>query len=340
MSDVRIAIVILNWNGKHFLERFLPSVMQHSTGAAVYVADNASTDDSIAFLTEKYSSVKQILLDKNYGFAGGYNKALAQVDADYFVLLNSDIEVTDGWINPVIQLMEKDKTIGACQPKLLSCTERDTFEYAGAAGGFIDRYGYPFCKGRIFQSLEKDQNQFDSTYEVFWATGACLFVRASLYKELGGLDDDFFAHMEEIDFCWRLKIKGYKIMYCPESTVYHVGGGTLHKSNPRKTFLNFRNNFYLLYKNLPGKRLFPVFAARLFLDGIAGFKFLLDGGFRDCFAVVKAHFAFYGAIGKLRKKRRQINPHPVSRIYKRNLVFEYFLRKKKKFSELDTEKFS
>lgn len=337
----KAAVVILNWNGKKFLEQFLPSVMKHNSDyAEIIVADNASSDDSVEFLKKNYPQIRVIRNHTNEGFAGGYNTALAQVDADYFILLNSDIEVTPGWIDPVIELMESDPLIGACQPKLISYDERDRFEYAGAAGGFIDKYGYPFCRGRLFQTLEADNGQYDDIAEIFWATGACMFVRSDVYRKLGGLDIRFFAHMEEIDFCWRAKNEGYKIMYCPSSVVYHVGGGTLPKKSWKKTYLNMRNNNIMLYKNLPSGKLFRVFAKRLILDGIAAFKFLFDGGFKDLFAVMKAHFMFYSFIPELTRERK-VNKHKeVSRIYKRNLVYEYFLKGKRKFSDLDPKAFS
>ena len=247
---MRIAVVILNWNGKHMLEQFLPSVTAYTTGdAEVIIADNGSTDDSIAFLHDHYPTLRIIQLDKNYGFADGYNRALAQVDADYYVLLNDDVEVTPNWTAPVVEQMERNPRTAICQPKLLMYDQRDTFEYAGGAGGFLDKYGYPFCRGRLFTTLEKDHGQYDDPREIFWASGAAMFVRADVWKKLGGLDGEFFAHMEEIDFCWRAKNAGYRVEYCPLSTVYHVGGGTLPKSNPHKTYLNFRNNIAMLYKN-------------------------------------------------------------------------------------------
>lgn len=246
----KTAVVILNWNGRKFLKKFLPDVIKFSKkDAEVIVADNASTDDSVAVLKADFPEIRIIENKSNGGFAKGYNQALKLIDAEYYILLNSDIEVTENWINPVIELMESDKNIAACQPKIRSYHEKEKFEYAGAAGGFIDKFGYPFCRGRIFQSLEEDKGQYDDTVEIFWATGAALFIRAELYHKLGGMDDDFFAHMEEIDLCWRLKNEGYKIMYCPKSTVYHVGGGTLPTSSSWKTYLNFRNNFFLIYKN-------------------------------------------------------------------------------------------
>ncbi|MEI6766532.1 MAG: glycosyltransferase family 2 protein [Bacteroidota bacterium] len=337
---MKTAVVILNWNGKKFLEEFLPKVIEHSRNAAdVIIADNASTDDSIAFLKEKYPHIRIIENSENGGFSRGYNLALEQVDAEYFVLLNSDIEVTENWIEPVIALMDADKNIAACQPKILSFFERTKFEYAGAAGGHIDKYGYPFCRGRIFNVIEEDNGQYDDTAEIFWATGACMFVRAELYHKLSGLDEDFFAHMEEIDFCWRLKNFGYKIMYCPDSRVYHIGGGTLPKGSARKTYLNFRNNFMLLYKNLPSKRIFPVFFTRLVLDGVAALKFLFDGGFGDFTAVIRAHFYFYGHFNRLRKKREKIPHHKVFGIFDGSIVKDFYLRKKRLFSQLDKNKF-
>ena len=308
--------------------------------AEVIIADNASTDSSIEFLQNNYPQVRIINNRTNGGFARGYNEALAQVEADYFVLLNSDIEVTPNWIEPVIKLMESDKTIAACQPKLRSYHEREKFEYAGAAGGFIDEYGYPFCRGRIFQQIETDHGQYNDAIEIFWATGACMFVRADLYKQFGGLDEDFFAHMEEIDFCWRLKNGGYKIMYCPDSVVFHVGGGTLPKKSSHKTYLNFRNNISLLYKNLPQNQLLPVFAVRFPLDAVAAFKFLIDGGFADFYAVLRAHLYFYGHFRNLHRKRKQFSKNIVHGIYKGNLVKEYYINKKTLFTQLNPDNFT
>ena len=337
---MRIAVVILNWNGKMFLEKFMPSLLASSSkDTEIIVADNASTDDSVEFLRANHKGIRIIQHHKNFGFAKGYNLALAQVEADYFILLNSDIEVTPGWIEPVISLMESDPSVAACQPKIRSYSEPKKFEYAGAAGGFIDKYGYPFCRGRVFLSIEEDNGQYNDTCEIFWATGACMFVRASLFHKFGGLDEDFFAHMEEIDFCWRLKNEGYKIMYCPSSVVYHIGGGTLPKASWRKTYLNFRNNCILLYKNLPDNLLLEVFAKRLILDGIAATKFLITAGFKDFFAVSKAHFSFYRSMGKTRQKRKKLKQRQVANIYKKNIVFEYYLRGKKKFSDLDPGQF-
>jgi len=278
--------------------------------------------------------------NENNGFAGGYNWALSQIKAEYYVLLNSDIEVTENWLGPLLQLMESDKNIAACQPKILSYHQKQYFEYAGASGGFIDKLGYPFCRGRVFETLERDEGQYDDVREVFWATGACLFVRAEVFQELGGLDEDFFAHMEEIDFCWRLKNEGYKIMFTPHAKVYHVGGGTLPKKSPRKTYLNFRNNFSLLYKNLPDDRLLKTFIARLFLDGAAGFKFLLQGGFQDFIAVIEAHLYFYRNFKKLKDKRKSLKQTAVSKIYQKNTAYEHYVLGKKKFSDFNPEHFS
>lgn len=337
----RTAVVILNYNGKSFLERFLPNVIKNSQDdAEIIVADNASTDDSVSFMEEHFPDIRLIKNGTNGGFATGYNMALAQIDADYYVLLNSDIEVTENWIKPIVSLMESDKNIAACQPKILSFYDRDKFEYAGAAGGFIDKYGYPFCRGRIFQNLEKDEGQFDDVTECFWATGACMFVRASVYKELGGLDDSFFAHMEEIDFCWRAKNEKFKIMCCPKSTVYHIGGGTLPKNSPMKTYLNFRNNLSLLLKNLPDHIAFITITYRILLDWIAAFKFLCDGCFRDFFAVGHAHLSFYKRLPKLIRIRHQNVHRHVSKVYLQNIVFKHFLERKKKFSQLDDCDFS
>ncbi len=332
---MKIAVVILNWNGRKMLERFLPSVTQHTTGnAEVIIADNGSSDDSIAFLKEHYPSLRLILMDKNYGFAEGYNKALSQIEADYYVLLNDDVEVTPGWTERVVQLMESDPQIAIAQPKLLMYDQRDTFEYAGGAGGFIDRYGYPFCRGRIFGTLEQDQGQYDDCREIFWASGAAMFVKAAVWKEMGGLDGDFFAHMEEIDFCWRCKNKGYKVMYCPEAVIYHVGGGTLPKSSPFKTQLNFRNNLSMLYKNLPEKRRGRVLALRFFLDWVAALNFLLKGNLGEFRAVFKAHREYRQWKPALKAKRAALNPHDVSCVYHGKLLIDYHLRGKKHFSQL------
>ncbi len=337
---MRTAVVILNWNGRKYLEQFLSPLIQYSSEAAeIIVADNASNDDSIAFLETNFPSIRIIRNASNEGFARGYNLALKQVKADYYILLNSDIEVTPDWIHPVIDMMGNDPSIAACQPKIRSYIDRSKFEYAGAAGGFIDKYGYPFCRGRMFQSLEEDLGQYDDVIEIFWATGACMFVRADLFHQAGGLDEDFFAHMEEIDLCWRLKNLGYKIMYCPQSVVYHIGGGTLPKISWRKTYYNFRNNFSLLYKNLPDNLVCEVFAKRFVLDGIAALKFLFTAGFKDFWAIYRAHISFYSTLSKTKAKRKLLKHAPLHKVYRKNIVFEYFLRNKKKFTDLDPKNF-
>ena len=307
-QKIKTAVVVLNWNGKVLLDKFLASLLKHSQEATVFVADNASTDDSVDFVKSNFPSVKIIINSSNGGYAKGYNDALKQIDAEYFVLINSDIEVTDGWLSPIIDLMDSNKKIAACQPKLLDYKERNTFEYAGASGGFIDNFGYPFCRGRIFDDIEEDNGQYNDAIEIFWATGACLFVRASYFNEVGGLDEDFFAHQEEIDLCWRFKNKGYKIMVQPKSVVYHVGGGTLNASSPFKTHLNFRNNLFMLFKNLSTYNLLTTIPTRLVLDGVAALTFLnKENGLQHVFAIAKAHFIFYFKIPNLIIKRKEIN---------------------------------
>lgn len=284
------AIVILNWNGAEMLRRFLPSVVRHSAGEGmeVVVIDNASDDNSAEVLKKEFPTVHTVMLDKNYGFAGGYNKGLEHIEADYYVILNSDVEVTENWTVPVIEAMEKDPNIAACQPKILSQKSPEYFEYAGACGGFIDKYGYPFCRGRIFDTVEKDKSQYDNEMEIMWATGAALFIRSSVFHKCGGFDTRFFAHMEEIDLCWRIKNLGYSIRCIPQSKVYHVGGATLSKENPKKTYLNFRNNLLMLYKNLPQQSMSRVMAARLILDHVAMLTFVLKGDMPNARAVIKA----------------------------------------------------
>ena len=307
-QKIKTAVVVLNWNGKAWLEKFLANLVKHSQEATVFVADNASTDDSVNFVKSNFPSVKIIINASNGGYAKGYNDALKQIDAEYFVLINSDIEVTDGWLSPIIDLMDSDKKIAACQPKVLDYNNRSKFEYAGASGGFIDNLGYPFCRGRIFDDIEQDNGQYNDAIEVFWATGACLFVRAAHFNEVGGLDEDFFAHQEEIDLCWRLKNKGYKIMVQPKSVIFHVGGGTLNSGSPFKTHLNFRNNLFMLFKNLPSSSLFTTIPTRLVLDGVAAFTFLSkEKGLQHVMAIAKAHFTFYFEIPKLFAKRQKIN---------------------------------
>lgn len=336
---IETAVVILNYNGKHFLQQFLPGVIAHSGTAKIIVADNASTDDSVSFLRENFShQVEIILLDSNQGYCGGYNAALKQVDATYYVLLNSDVEVTAGWIDPVINLFKQDQSIAAAQPKILSYQTRDEFEYAGAAGGFIDSLGYPFCRGRIFNSFEKDSGQYNDTRQVFWATGACLFIRASVFHQHNGFDEDFFAHMEEIDLCWRIQQSGMKIFYTGSSHVYHVGGGTLAKSNPRKTYYNFRNGLSLLVKNLPTGQLFWKIPLRLMLDWAAVAKFLLTGLPADAWAVAKAHGSFIKNLSRDYSKRSfstQIGP--IKTIYKGLLLIDYYLKGKRNLSDFRSQ---
>lgn len=338
---IRVAVVILNWNGEHFLRKFLPSVVKYNAGFAdIIMADNASVDGSVSFIRNEYPEIRIIQNGENGGFAKGYNQALSQIDADYYVLLNSDIEVTDQWIEPVIDMMEKDVTIAAAQPKILSYHEPQKFEYAGAAGGYIDQYGYPFCRGRVFMSVEKDTGQYNDPVEIFWATGACMFVRAGLFHEAGGLDDDFFAHMEEIDLCWRFKHMGYKIMYCPESRVYHVGGGSLPRTSSKKTYLNFRNNATMLYKNLPASQLTRVFIVRFILDLAAALKFLIEGHGMSFIAVTRAHIGFYFSYHKNRKKRELIKHSQVPGIYKGNLVLDHYVFRKHRFTQFSKQKFT
>ena len=337
---MKVAVVILNWNGKGFLEQFLPSVFVCNTaGSEIIVADNASTDDSIAFLKSTYPQVRVIQNAGNGGFAKGYNDALKLVESEYYVLLNSDVEVTPGWIDAVVRLMDGDKSIAACQPKIRSFYDKKIFEYAGAAGGFIDKFGYPFCRGRILDTLEEDTGQYDDVREVFWATGACLFVRAELYHKVKGFDEDFFAHMEEIDLCWRLKNLGHKIMYCPDSIVFHVGGGTLNKTSPKKTYLNFRNNLILLCKNHPPEYFLLKLKWRMILDGVAGMKFLFSGQFPHFMAVLKAHFSFYGSLGRSLKKRRSlkkgVKAYTTTAVYLHSIIADYYIRGKKTFREID-----
>lgn len=290
--ESRTAVVILNFNGESMLTRFLPSVVEHTPDARIVVADNGSTDNSVSVLRTSFPSVEVLELGENYGFAEGYNRALAQIDATYYVLLNSDVEVTPRWLPPLVELLDNDAAVAACQPKILACNNRTHFEYAGASGGFIDAYGYPFCRGRIFDTVEEDKGQYDAPCHIFWATGAALAVRSDVFRSMGGFDGRFFAHMEEIDLCWRIQARGCGIMVVPSSVVYHVGGATLQKSNPRKTYLNFRNNLLLLYKNLPAVRLRRVMRVRYLLDILAAIKFLIAGEWGNFKAVLKARRDF------------------------------------------------
>jgi len=327
-----VAIVILNYNGQHYLEKFLPKVIEHSGNHAIWIADNASTDHSLEWLNAHYPELNTLVIHENKGYAGGYNDALRRIQADYYILLNSDIEVTENWIAPVIAFMESDPLIAACQPKIRAYDLPTHFEYAGAAGGYMDYLGYPFCRGRIFDTREEDLGQYDDEKDVFWATGACLFVRSSAFHAASGFDESFFAHMEEIDLCWRLLNMRYRITYCGKSTVYHVGGGTLHKSNPKKTFLNYRNNLIMLYKNLPKGRRWKTVLIRLILDGISSVRFMATGAWPDVVAIVRAHFAFYAMIPELTRKIPRTRYR--APLYYRSVVWEYFVLGKHKFEKL------
>ena len=336
----KLAIVILNWNGEQMLRTYLPSVMQYSRDeATVYVADNASTDGSLAFLKATFPECRLIVLEKNWGFAEGYNKALKEIEAEYYLLLNSDIEVTHHWLTPMIEYMDSHEEVAACQPKLLSAADHDRFEYAGASGGYLDRFGYPFCRGRIFDTVESDNGQYDYATEILWATGAALMIRSKDYWEAGGLDGRFFAHNEEIDLCWRLRIKGRKIVCLPESYVYHVGGGTLPKSNPMKTFLNFRNNLTMLYKCLPEEELKPVMRWRWVLDYVAAWEMLiLKGNTGDFKAVYRARRAFKRWRKDFEVDRRAIQASrraqkiPEQRMF--SLLWQYYVKGHKTFGQL------
>ncbi|MGV8879992.1 MAG: glycosyltransferase family 2 protein [Sphingobacteriaceae bacterium] len=346
MNYPKVAVVILNWNGLKFLRDFLPSVLASTyPNLNIIVGDNGSSDGSLAFVRETFPSVLTLENGENYGFTGGYNRILHRVEADYFVLLNSDVEVTPGWIEPVITLMETDALIAAAAPKIKSYHQKTHFEHAGAAGGFIDRHGFPFCRGRIFYALEKDNGQYQQSGEVFWASGASLFIKSDYWKSSGGFDERFFAHMEEIDLCWRLKNQGFKVMYCAESTVYHVGGGTLDAENPYKTYLNFRNNLLLIKKNLPWPRATVVIVTRLLLDLLALLRFLSEGKRKDAWAVSKAHQNFFRHLWSSNKLPAQPNPsgsqlaQPVDPgrlkgYYNGSIIWDFFIKKIRVFSQL------
>jgi GT2 family glycosyltransferase len=331
------SIVILNWNGRGFLEKFLPFVTASTCpGAEVIIADNASTDDSVAFVREQYPQLRIIEMDKNRGFAGGYNEALRQVESDYYVLLNSDVEVTPGWVEPVIELMENDRSIGACQPKIRMYSDKELFEYAGAAGGWLDYLGYPFAKGRVFDDCEEDKGQYDKAEPIFWASGAAMFIRAHLFHELGGLDTYFFAHQEEIDLCWRLQLAGHKVYSCPGSVVYHVGGGTMPKGNERKVFLNFRNNLIMMAKNLPvGQWLWKI-PFRFLLDSVSAWKSLLAGEGVYFMAIAEAHLAFLKWVA-IKRKQSIFPAKKGGKLwgwYRGSVVWQYFIAGKKTFGEI------
>jgi len=329
---LKLAIVILNWNGKRLLETFLPSVIRHSKEATIYVADNASTDDSVDFVRSSFPSIKIIQNVENGGYAKGYNDALKQVEADVFCLVNSDIEVTENWLAPIVSTFNSEEKTAIIQPKILDYKQKTHFEYAGAAGGFIDRYGYPFCRGRIFDTIEEDKGQYDENSEIFWASGACFFIRSTVFNTLKGFDESFFAHMEEIDLCWRAHNLGYTSKYNYKSTVYHVGGATLNATNPQKTYLNFRNSLFTLTKNAAGG-IVPLLFVRLTLDGLAGIKFLTAFKFSHILAILKSHFSFYAHLPRLLKQRKLLNQSK-NYFMKESIVWSYYVNNKKLFNRL------
>jgi len=327
----KTCIVILNWNGKHFLEKYLPGVIKHSNipNVNVIVADNASTDDSLTYLESNHPNIRIIRLEKNYGFAEGYNRALSQVESDYYILLNSDVEVTEGWLQPLIDLMLQKPDIAACMPKIRAIADRLSFEHAGAAGGFIDKYGYVFCRGRMFHTVEKDIGQYDTETEIFWATGACFMINAKLFHEMGGFDSEFFAHMEEIDLCWRLKNAGYTIWFTHRSVVYHVGGGMLPQSSPYKTFLNYRNNLLMMRKNLPNKKRWSILNFRMILDGVSAFHSMLRGDISVIKAVWNAHKSYRKIRRKYNKTDKTVITSYPSCVYHGSVVYKYFIKREK-----------
>ena len=324
MKEKKIAVVVLNWNGVELLKQFLPSIVQHSEQATIYLADNNSKDDSITIVKEQFPSIKIIQNDANYGYANGYNMALKNVEEEYYALVNSDIEVTENWLDPILSIFDNKTEIAIIQPKILDFKNKSNFEYAGAAGGFIDQYGFPFCRGRVFATIENDNQQYDDEQEIFWASGACFFIRKEVYQKLNGFDGDFFAHQEEIDLCWRAFNLGYKVNYTYKSVVYHVGAATLNQSNPKKTFLNFRNSLVMLVKNLPKSKLISVIFIRLCLDGLAGIQLILKGKFKHCFAILKAHFYFYHLISKNLQKRNSSQKE--NYYHTKSIVYSYFIR--------------
>jgi GT2 family glycosyltransferase len=328
----KVAVVILNWNGRGLLEQFLPSIVEHSPEAAIYVADNDSTDDSVDFIRTHFPEIKLIRNPGNFGYAKGYNEALRFVEEDIYVLVNSDVEVTENWLVPVLEMFDTEPTTSIIQPKILDYKNKEYFEYAGAAGGFIDKYGYPFCRGRIFDTLEKDEGQYNDTADIFWASGACFFIRKECFRELGGFDADFFAHQEEIDLCWRAVNKRLNVRYCGKSMIYHVGGATLDSQNPQKTYLNFRNSLFIMVKNVPQEKLLGVLLSRLVLDGLAGMLFLSKGKLAHIAAIVKAHFAFYLHFGRHYEKRAMFQTRRYFRI--RSIAYSYYFYKKRTFRDL------
>ncbi|WP_438988562.1 glycosyltransferase family 2 protein [Polaribacter sp.] len=331
---MKTAIVILNWNGQKLLEQFLPSVVNFSSQLAdVYIADNASTDNSVAYVKSFFPSVKIINNAVNGGYAKGYNDALSKIDADIYCLLNSDVEVTENWLQPILDIFKSDAKTAIVQPKLLDFKNPSKFEYAGAGGGFVDLFGYPYCRGRVFNNLETDTKQFNDVEDIFWASGACLFIRAKVYHQINGLDEDYFAHQEEIDLCWRTHNMGFKVKYVGNSTVYHVGGATLQETNPQKTYLNFRNSLLNVVKNVPKKWFLFVVFSRLLLDGIAGIKFILELRPIHTFAILKAHLSFYKNFLKFLEKRRKLQKKQDYNLHT-SIVWQYFVLGRKKFKEL------
>ena len=329
---MEIAVVILNWNGMLLLEKFLPSIVEYSTEATVYVVDNASTDDSVSFLEVFYPSVKIIKNDSNLGFASGYNESLKYIKADIYALVNSDIEVTKNWLQPILSTFEKEPKTAIIQPKILDFKQKQYFEYAGAAGGYIDQYGYPYCRGRIFETLEKDNGQYNDNCEIFWASGACFFIRSQVYHDLNGFDGEFFAHQEEIDLCWRARNERFNIKYNSQSVVYHVGGATLQQGHPTKTFLNFRNSLLMLTKNLPKSKLYKILLVRMLLDGVAGIQFLVKGKPTHLWAILKAHWSFYGFFKVYYGKRTEFQQQQYYNV--KSIVYSYYIRKVIVFNDL------
>lgn len=337
---MKTAVVILNWNGEKYLNQFLPILLEHTQipDVELIVADNASTDNSLLLLAEKFPTVRTIVFDRNYGFAGGYNKALSQIEAEYYVLLNSDVEVTANWLSSMLEYMEQNKDVAACQPKIRSFYNRTYFEHAGASGGFIDYLGFPFCRGRVIGKVEEDKGQFDTVADVFWATGACLLIRSEVFHKVGGLDDAFFAHMEEIDLCWRMNSRGYRIVCLPQSTVYHVGGGTLHVEHPRKTYLNFRNNLLMLYKNLPHKSLKKILFWRCVIDYAAAFQLFITGKPKNARSVIQARKDFKTMLPDFENKRKENILYATRTDYpemlKKSIVFEYYFKRNQTYNQL------
>lgn len=338
---IKTAVVILNWNGIGWLQKFLETVMRFTANqdTKVYVADNGSTDGSVEWISDNFNDIWVINLETNFGFAGGYNRAINQIEAKYYVLLNSDIEVTEGWLNPLVRYMDQNPGTASCQPKIKSFQNKHHFEYAGAAGGYIDKFGYPFCRGRVFDFIEKDYGQYDNPADIFWSSGACMIVSSDAWKKCGGLDDDFFAHMEEIDMCWRFHLAGFRVACVPESVVYHVGGGALHYDSPFKTYLNFRNNLFLLYKNLPDNKLHTILFVRKLLDGLAVLIFFLKGKPESVKAVWKAHVDYYKSIKRLKEKRKFVMDLSIendfSQLMNKSVIFRFYIKGEKTFSSFN-----